>query len=198
MDVGYTPADLSYFTDLIEGRDAVSWHRWWRDNEARLGARLPRAELLRLKFGRMEHATTVLETAGIEHAWTSLGRARQKAGVLAPEFVDDTGLPTRAWFRQLGALADAVEEGDASAIRGAARTHVAHTRRLRAPGAQPLGELAFYAEVLCALGSDLDDARYRTAGIALLQAIVEIDTDDDVDELPAMHDAGVALTRYLP
>jgi hypothetical protein len=187
--------DLLYFRDLIEGRDAVSWTSWWSQNEGRLRMRLPRAEFLRLKFHSLEHAATVLTTAGIEYSWSRLGRARHIVSSFDPRFIDGAGLPTSEWFRNLGALAEAVEQGEPSAIRHAAQEEVVRVRRLQAPGEQPLGELVFHADTLYELGSHLAAPHFLTAGIALLEAIAEVDSDDDLDELPAVHDARAALTR---
>jgi hypothetical protein len=186
--------DLSYFRDLIEGRDAVSWTSWWSQNEGRLRMNLPRAEFLKLKFHALEHAATVLTAAGIEYSWSRLGRARHVVSWFDPRFVDGAGLPTSEWFRDLGALAEAVEQGEPSAIRQAAQEQV-RVHRLRPPGEQPLCELVFHAGVLYELGSHLAEPHFLTAGIALLEAIAEVDSDDDVDELPAVCDARAALAR---
>jgi hypothetical protein len=192
---GYTPADLAYFSDLIEGRDAVSWAAWWRGNDVQLRARLPRAEYLRLKFKRLEHAADVLTTAGVRYSWTALGRVRQRAADLDPRFVDEAGLPTMVWFDSLGALAKAAEAGEPAAVRRAARDRVTQTRRSRPPGVQALCELVYDAEVLHELGSSLPDHRCRAAATALLEAVAGTDSDDDVDELPAIHAARAALAR---
>lgn len=192
---GYTPADLAYFSDLVEGREAVSWAAWWRGNDVRLRARLPRAEYLRLKFNRLEHAADVLTRAGVRYSWTPLGRARQLAADLDPRFVDEAGLPTPTWFHSFGALAEAAEAGESAAVRRAARDRVTQTRRSREPGVRALCELVYDAETLHEFGSSLADHRYRAAATALLEAVAGIDSDDDVDELPAIHDARAALAR---
>jgi hypothetical protein len=192
---GYTAADLAYFSDLVEGRDAVSWAAWWRGNDVQLRARLPRAEYLRLKFKRLEHVADVLTTAGVRYSWTPLGRARQLAANLDPRFVDEAGLPTPAWFHTFGTLAEAAEAGDPAAVHRAARDQVTQTRRSRPPGVQALCELVYDAETLHELGSNLADHRYRAAARALFEAVAEIDSDDDVDELPAIHDARAVLAR---
>jgi hypothetical protein len=137
----------------------------------------------------------VLTAAGIEYSWSRLGRARHIVSGFDPRFVDGPGLPTSEWFRSWGALAEAVEQGEPSAIRRAAQDGVVRVRRLRSPGEQPLCELVFDADVLYELGSHLAEPHFLTAGIALLEVIAEVDSDDDVDELPAVCDARAALTR---
>jgi hypothetical protein len=65
---------LAYFKDLLEGRAPVSWHAWFKRNEAQLAQELPRAAFLRLKFHKLDEAEKILRQAGVEFSVSPLAK----------------------------------------------------------------------------------------------------------------------------
>lgn len=185
-----TADDLQYFKDLIEGRDVPSWHPWWRANEPRLRETLPRADFLRLKFGRVPEMAERLKAAGVDFTWSPKGRREAAYARLHASAVDEQGHPLPEFRKRAydGAVA-LFQAGDSAGGEKQLKKVLQRIRRMRdeVERGDELAGMQIDGEQLC-------DEGETAAGLALLRAVARWETDSDL-ESPAVDYAREALRR---
>ena len=92
---------LSYFKDLIEGKDVKAWRIFWKENKDDLEKILSRTEFLQLKFKKVLQAETMLKKHKIEFVWTSKGKQQKAWASLHESVCDENGKPLEKFRRKL-------------------------------------------------------------------------------------------------
>lgn len=185
----YSDEHLEYFRALISGEDVIGWHPWWAVQEQSLKALLPRAEFLRLKFGKVKHAAEVLNRANLQTSWSEQGLRQAAWANLHPSAVDEQGRPipelrASAYGGAIGAL----EIGDLVKGTSLLRGFLRRTSKMpELDQAAALSELEFDAEGLIAEG-------LRDAGVEVLREIARLPSGNDLLD-PAISAAKARLQQ---
>ena len=112
-----TKEHLAYFKDLIEGRAAIGWIRWWQEHEVEFND-LPRMDFLELKFKKLEFASKALEREGIPFQWSARGRQEAIFADYHPNVCGEDGRPSLSFFRsQFKGGIGALEDGGTATIQ---------------------------------------------------------------------------------
>jgi hypothetical protein len=171
----YRDDHIAYFRALIEGEDVLGWNPWWTQHAAEFERILPRAEYLRLKFGKVRYAAEVLQRHGVEVSWTPLGRKQSAWADLHSSVLDDRGRPRpELRSKAYGGAFGVYERGD---IEEGTRRFAKYLRSLRkladVEQASALEEATFDAEHFVEEGN-------REAGIAMLRLVAALPEGNDL------------------
>lgn len=185
------PEHLTYFKDLFEGRAAVSWRAWFKQNEAQLAQELPRTDFLRLKFHMLDEAEKLLRGAGIEFSISPLAKREKYYSLLHESVLDENGRPKESFRRKAydGAFGQFL---DGHSVK-AKETLTAFLRKLkRRPMAKRIEEL----EGMCFDGEMEFEHGERDLGRTMLELVAALETGDDLLD-PAINRAREVLERGL-
>ncbi len=103
--------DLKYFKDLIEGKTDITWKVFWKSNEKRLKESLTRQDFLKLKFGKLQRASEILNENNISFQWTKKADYHLSISNLSDSVCDKNGYPIIEIQRNLfnGAVGDFID-----------------------------------------------------------------------------------------
>ncbi len=103
--------DLKYFKDLIEGKTDITWKVFWKLNEKRFKKNLTRQDFLKLKFGKLERASEILNENNISFQWTEKADYHLSISNLSDGVCDENGYPIVEIQRKLfnGAVGDFID-----------------------------------------------------------------------------------------
>jgi hypothetical protein len=183
------PEHLAFFKDLFEGRAAVSWRAWFKQNDAQLAQDLPRADYLRLKFHMLDEAERLLRQAGIEFTASPLAKREKYYSLLHESVLDECGRPKESFRRKAynGAVGQFLDGEPAKAKE----TLTALLRKLkRRPMEKRIEEL----EGMCFDGEMDFEYGDRELGRMMLELVTALETGDDLLD-PAIFRAREVLGR---
>ncbi len=175
----YREDHLAYFRALIEGHDVVGWNPWWAENATELERSLPRAEFLRLKFGKVNYAAVILQQLGVSIDWSPLGRKQAAWAELHESVVDERGRP-RPEIRAAGygGAIGAYERGEIDEGTKRLRKYVRTLGGLdELEHAHALEDIEFDAEGFIQEG-------LRDAGVAILRVVGSHPSGNDLFDPP--------------
>lgn len=161
------PDWLAYFKDVIEGRASRPWHVWWREYHGEIEAALGRITYLKLKFEKLEFASTLLAKHGVPFEWSAIGRHAIAYGNLDPSVLDDlTGRPRPEFRERDGSYIQAFCTGNHEHGHALVQKEIRRIRRIRdeVRRSEELRDLEFDAEGLLEEG-------YEQVAVVLLTAI---------------------------
>lgn len=179
---------LSYFKELFEGRAVLSWHAWFKQNDARLARELPRADYLRLKFHKLDEAEKLLRQAGIEFVISPLARREKYYSLLHESALDERGRPNESFRRK--AYNGAVGQFLDGQPEMAKETLADFLQKAKRRQIEELQDLCYDGEI---------DYEYGDSGLGqmILELVAEIETGDDLLD-PVIFRAREVLARARP
>lgn len=183
------PEHLAYFKDLFEGRAAVSWRAWFKQNDAQLAQDHPRADYLRLKFHMLDEAEKLLRAAGIEFTVSALAKREKYYSLLHESVLDERGRPKESFRRKAynGAVGQYLD-GQSSRAKD---TLAEFLRKLKR---RPLEKRLEELEAMCFDGEMDLEFGDRELGRMMLELVAALETGDDLLD-PAIFRARELLAR---
>lgn len=179
---------LHYFKNLIEGKEVITWKKFWKDNVEELQQTLSRSEFLKLKFEKLDHAEKILEQNGIAFQWTLEGKQQKVWSNLHDSVCDENGKPLLSFRRKSfsGAFGDYLDNKTELSL-GKIKKHIDDILKTKDPVAKSdlLNEAEFDAEAFF-------DEGFEDFAIVILKQISEIATDDNL-LFPAINYAKLRL-----
>lgn len=166
---------LAYFKELFEGRAAVSWRAWFKQNDAQLAQDLPRAEYLRLKFKMLDEAEKLLRQAGIQFTISPLAKREKFYSLLHDNVLDERGRPKESFRRKAydGAVGQFLDGQTAKAKE----TLIAYLQKVkRRPMVKRIKEL----ESMCFDGEMNFELGDRELGRMILELVAGLEIGDDL------------------
>lgn len=167
---------LTYFKDLIEGKDVKAWRIFWKENKDDLEKILGRTEFLQLKFDKVNQAAMMLKNHNIEFVWTPKGKQQKAWANLAESVCDENGKPLEKFRRKLfsGAFGHYLDKQYEDCNKKI-KKDLQKTMRVKdmIERTEELGDAESCAESLL-------DEGYKDFAMMVLKQISEIDTYDDL------------------
>ncbi len=167
---------LSYFKDLIEGKDVKAWRIFWNENKDDIEKTLCRTEFLQLKFGRVDQAAMMLKKHNIEFVWTPKGKQQKAWARLHESVCDENGKPLEKFRRKLfsGAFGHYLDKQYEDCNKKI-KKHLQKIMRIkdRVERSEELGDAEYDAESLL-------DEGYKDFAMMVLKQISGINTNDDL------------------
>lgn len=183
------PEYLAYFKDLFEGRAAISWQAWFKENDAQLSQDLPRAAYLRLKFQMLDEAEKLLRQAGVEFFVSPLAKREKYYSLLHESVLDDRGRPNESFRRK--AYNGAAGQFFDGKLLEARKTLIAFLSKLNR---RPIEKRIEEIEDMCFDGEMNFEYGDRELGRMMLEVIAALETGNDLLD-PAICRAREVLSR---